>query len=235
MPDIFVARKPKSKKAGTPVLSNGERVEPKSNGPQTEIGEKIASDHIENRYSPMASFFLFPGKHINFETKESKEKIILILRRHPVTNVPWLFTATLMIIAPLALNYVPFLLFLPQSYQFMAILAWYLVTTAYILEQFLSWFFNVNIVTDERIIDVDFNNLIYKRISDAKIDKIEDKTYEMGGVVRSIFNYGDVFIQTAAEEKEFDFTAVPQPAKVISILNDLIIEEEQEKIEGRAR
>ena len=52
--------------------------------------------------------------------------------------------------------------------------------------------FNVYIVTDERIIDIDFYNLIYKEVSDANIDKIQDVTYKMGGVVRTLFNYGDV-------------------------------------------
>ena len=40
---------------------------------------------------------------------------------------------------------------------------WYLILAAFIFEEFLGWFFNVNIITDERIVEVDFHNLIYRR------------------------------------------------------------------------
>jgi uncharacterized membrane protein YdbT with pleckstrin-like domain len=106
---------------------------------------------------------------------------------------------------------------------------------AYVFESFISWFFNVYIVTDERIVDVDFLHLVYRQISYAKIDQIQDITSEMGGVVRTIFNYGDVLIQTAAEISEFTFEAVPVPDQVIKTLSSLQAEEEQEKLEGRVR
>ncbi len=187
-----------------------------------------------HRHSPLAAFCYYPDG-VNFETKERQEKVILLLRRHPITNVPWIVTAILLLLAPQVLDFFPILAFLPDRFQFIAVIGWYLITTAFILENFLNWFFNVNIITDERIIDIDFHNLIYKEVSDAKVEQIQDKTYNMGGVIRTIFNYGDVSIQTAAEKREFDFSAVPKPDLVVRILNDLLIEEEQEKIDGRVR
>ncbi len=71
--------------------------------------------------------------------------------------------------------------------------------------------------------------------ADANLDKIEDVTYKMGGVIRTLFNYGDVLIQTAAEVTNFDFLAVPYPDKVVKVLQDLRMEEQQEVIEGRVR
>ena len=85
----------------------------------------------------------------------------------------------------------------------------------------MDWYFNVYFVTTKRIIDVDFYNLIDKRVSDAEIDKIQDVSYTTGGVIRTMFNYGDVFIQTAAEVSEFDFMAVPRPEKGAKIIDDL--------------
>ena len=104
----------------------------------------------------------------------------------------------------------------------------------YALESFLTWFFNVFIVTDERLIDVDFLSLIYKNITAAKLDNIEDITAETGGAIRSIFNFGTVKVQTAGSQPEIEFEDVPQPAKVTRLLNELLLEEEREKIEGRA-
>ena len=172
---------------------------------------------------------------IRFETQEREEKIILLLRRHWITNLPWVLLAILALFAPFLLRLFPVLGFLPLRYQLISILLWYLLTLAFVLENFLSWYFNVNVVTDERIVDIDFYSLIYKQISHCKIDKIQDVTFKMEGIIRTIFNYGDVFIQTAGEVPVFEFESVPNPALVVQKLNELILEEEQEKLEGRVR
>lgn len=188
---------------------------------------------LQEKY-PLASFIMCPGG-VTFETRESEEKVILFLRRHLVTNIPWIITTIIMILTPIFINSLSVLDSIPSNFRFIFILIWYLITMAYFLESFLTWFFNVYIVTDERIIDIDFYNLIYKEVSDANIDKIQDVTYKMGGVIRTLFNYGDVLIQTASEVPNFDFLAVPYPDKVVKVLQDLRIEEQQETLEGRVR
>jgi len=127
------------------------------------------------------------------------------------------------------------LTFMPARFQLITVIIWYLLIIAFLFEKFLSWFFNVYIITDERIIDVDFTSLTYRRISDAQIEKIQDITYKTGGLLRAVFDYGDVFIQTAGHQPEIDFESVPKPHQVVRILNQLIIQEQQEKIEGRVR
>ena len=102
-------------------------------------------------------------------------------------------------------------------------------------EKFLGWFFNVYIITDERVIDVDFYSLLYKQISDAGLDKIQDMTYRTNGIAGSVINYGDILIQTAGEQPNLEFEAVPRPAEVVKILNELITQEEQDMLDGRAR
>ncbi len=219
MPDIFISgkeEKPKGKKARTFAKKS------------KKVSKHKPKAHPHN---PRAAYCYFPDD-VDFETRERKEKVVLLLRRHPITNVGWILIAVLMIFAPLTLGAFPIISFLPGNFQFIVILGWYLITTAFVLENFLTWFFNVNIITDERIIDIDFHNLIYKEVSDCKIDNIEDVTYKMGGVVRTIFNYGDLYIQTAAEVPTFEFLAVPTPSKVSEVLRDLMIEEEKEKLAG---
>jgi len=182
----------------------------------------------------LAAFIKKP-KNINFETQEKKEEIVLFLRRHWITNVPWVLVIVLMLVAPVFLRFFPLLDFLPGRFQFITLIGWYLLTTAVVFEKFLSWLFNVNIITDERIVDIDFPSLLYREISSAKIDQVQDISTKVGGFIRSLFNYGDVLIQTAGTEPEICFEAVPQPGQVAKILNQMMLEEEQEKIEGRVR
>ncbi|KKU48743.1 MAG: hypothetical protein UX67_C0010G0004 [Candidatus Woesebacteria bacterium GW2011_GWF2_46_8] len=223
MPDIFINPPEEKKEAETPT--------PRSFEPEPKFKKHKAPGHTHN---PLAAYCYLPDK-VNFETRESEEKVILLLRQHPITLVPKALIALLMILAPSILSIFPILSFLPVNFQLIAVLFWYLITTAFILESFLTWFFNVYLITDERIVDIDFLNLLYKEVSDANIDKIQDVTYKMAGAVRTLFNYGDVLIQTASEVPNFDFLAVPRPDKVATVLQDLRIEEEQEKLEGRIR
>ncbi|MBI3290141.1 PH domain-containing protein [Candidatus Microgenomates bacterium] len=221
MPDIFVSKA--SAQSPTPSAHSTPGHSP-AEGEARPFG----------RHNPLASFCYLPD-NIKFETAESGEKVVLFLRPHIVTNVPWIIIATVLFLAPGVLSSFPLLTFLPGEFQVVAVLAWYLVATAFVLESFLTWFFNIYILTDERVIDIDFHNLIYREISETKIDKIQDVTYKVGGVTRAIFHYGDVYIQTAGTVPNFDFMGVPQPNEVVKIIQELRVQEEQEVIEGRVR
>lgn len=172
---------------------------------------------------------------LGFETQESREKIILLLRQHWVLQLRWILIVMVMMVVPLGLRWIPLLDFLPSRFQFMAVVMWYLLVIAFVFEQFISWLFHVFIITDERVIDIDFYNMLHKVVSEAKIDNIEDVTYSHGGTFSTWFNYGTVNMQTAAEKREFEISCVPQPSRVAKILNELKLEEEQEKLEGRVR
>jgi hypothetical protein len=99
----------------------------------------------------------------------------------------------------------------------------------------LIWFFSVFIITDERIIDVDFVSLLFKDVSSAKIDAVQDISSKTGGMLASLLDFGTVHIQTAGEQREIQFENVPHPAKVAALLNELMLEEEREKTEGRVK
>lgn len=223
MPDIYVApkeEKKRKKKAAKPAIA----------------GKVVKSvKDVKGRVGELFTAYLARPTDVRFETQEKDEKIVLLLRHHQVTNLPWFFLAILMLFAPLLTLLFPFLNFLPARYQMMAYFLWYLFIFAYVLENYLCWYFGVNIITDERIVDIDFYSLIYKEVSHCKIDQIQDVTFRMGGLLRTLFNFGDVVIQTAGETLFFELSSVPNPALVVRKLNDLMIEEEQEKIDGRIR
>ncbi|NMC36592.1 PH domain-containing protein [Candidatus Beckwithbacteria bacterium] len=225
MPEIYSA----SAKQANPT-SQAKKSQPQSQ----QILKDIQSELVKIQTGVLSGFKTFPTK-VKFETQEDQEKIILLLRRHFITNVSWIVTSFIMVLAPFIAPYLGILSFLPTRFQLVTFMFWYLFVIAYILENFLSWYFNVYIITDERVVDVDFYSLVYKRISDCKIDKIEDVTFTQGGLLQSVFNYGWINIQTAAEITEFEFEAVPRPAQVVKVLNQLLVQEEQEKIEGRVR
>lgn len=217
MPDIFVAKEKKEKKAATAA--------------------KIILKRKPARYrrNHFWSAFIHKPLDLRFETQDKEEKIVLVLRQHLITNLPWLILAVLMFWAPFFITAIVPLNFIPGNFRFISFICWYLLTFAFVFEKFLIWFFNVYILTDERIIDIDFPTLLYRDIKEAKIDKVQDVSVKTGGYVRSLFNFGDVVIQTAGAVPEICFEAIPNPEQVSHILNELMLEEEQEKLNGRAR
>lgn len=190
-------------------------------------------EHGHN-HNPLSAYSYYP-EHVKFVAADREEEVVLLLRKHPITNMGWMFTALLMAFAPILLTFFPFVELVPFRFQIFGVVMWYLITTAFVFEEFLSWYFNVYIITDERVFDVDFVNLLYREITDANIDQIQDVTTTVGGALRTVFKFGDVFIQTASGTPQIEFEAVPDPDRVASVLRDLRVEEEIEKMEGRVR
>jgi len=216
MPDIYVAPKKEEKKEISPEVSQL---------PQEEIKEPLEVQPA----SPLTAYAVYPD-NVRFDTQAEEEQIILLLRKHWITNLPWLFATFFLLFAPpivfpyFLLRHPPIggLPPLPLNFLLVLFAFWYLVTFGFALVNFIVWYFNVYIVTNERIVDVDFLHLLYKQLSSTRIARIQDITYKLGGVSRALFDFGDVFIQTAGTEPNFDFLAVPHPEAVVRKIAELM-------------
>lgn len=205
----------------------------KSKSADLEYRQKVYK--LVGRTKHSLSSFLARPKVFDFDDRDGEEEIILVLRRHWFTNLSWILIFFLMLIFPSFLDFVPLLESFPSRYNLIFIIFWYLISFAIAFEKFLSWYFNVFIITEERVVDIDFNNLLNKEISDAKISVIQDVTYTVTGVSQTIFNYGNVFIQTAGEIPVIEVAKVPNPDVVAKILQQMRLEEEQEALDGRIK
>ncbi len=170
---------------------------------------------------------------IRFEGQDASEKILLLLRAHPVTNLAWIVPSTLLLVAPFLIPGILALAnldisTLPNSFKIVFLIINYLLVLVIALEGFLHWYFNVYIVTDKNIIDVDFHSILFKNIDVAPLRNIEDTSSSMGGLLNSVFHYGNVFIQTAGAAKNIEFIAVSRPHHVADFILD-----ESHKIHGK--
>ena len=181
---------------------------------------------------------------VKFETQHDEEEVLLLMRRHPVTNLWWVALTAMLIGVPLFWGEFPLISGVSVMVQLSLALLWYLGLAFFALQNFLLWFYNVYIVTDERIIDVDFFGLLYKNINATQIRKVEDVNYSQIGMMSSMFNYGTVVVETSAEQKTadlsdeasaFTFDAVSNPDRVVKVISELMEQEEKEEYEGRVR
>lgn len=154
------------------------------------------------------------------EMQASAEKVILILRAHPFTQIYWLFNSLFIILFLIILDLI-FPTFLSLRQMIFINIFVFLLVLSYVWFNFLKWYFNVGILTNQRVIDIDFENVIYREITEVKLDKITDVTSKSGGVFESFFDYGDVFVQTPGTEQNIEFLNIPNPSDVIRMIDDL--------------
>jgi len=163
-----------------------------------------------------------------FETQGPDEKILFVLRAHPIVNLGWILFGAFFLLLPLLLvSLLPVLsINLPAAVSarsiFGLVLVWYLITLGALLQAFLLWYFNIYIVTNKRIVDIDFYHLFYKQISEAPLENVQDITNREVGLLQNWFDFGDVFIQTAGETENFEFINVRDPDGVQKNLLDLV-------------
>lgn len=166
-------------------------------------------------------------KTARYDGEDEDERITYVLRQSYLTTLPWILTTTIMVIAPLFIDATlasfkfDGVAVFGTNFLFAVTVFWYLGTFGFFLQNLLTWFFNVYIITNKKIIDIDFQGILFKNISETTLDNIEDVTSTVSGALGMIFNVGDVYIQTAAERREFEFSLVDDPSKVRDVIADL--------------
>lgn len=164
---------------------------------------------------------------ISFAQQEADEKIELMLRQHFVTQIPWIIISIIGVILPkLITSYYLFLGLagftnIPFKLAMSLVILWYLLILAYITEKFLHWYFNIYIVTNEHLVDINFHNLLNRDVVEVRLEEVQSGKAHIKGIFGSLFNYGDVIIETAAERQNIQFLAVPKPDFVADRIQDL--------------
>ena len=85
-----------------------------------------------------------------------------------------------------------------------------------------NYYLDVWIITNKRIIDVEQQGLFKREISFLHMDKIQDVTFKVDGVLATMLNYGNLAVQTAGAEGDFPISGVPNPAVIQDKLSEAL-------------
>jgi len=165
--------------------------------------------------------FKFPGQG-------SDEKVVLVIRKHKIVLLPYFLQL-------LALSFMPMLFynlavpaalpaFLEAPYNRILFLA-YIVFYGFIwIGAFIVWvdyYLDVCIVTDKRILSVEQIGFFHRVTSELNLNRIQEMTSEVRGMFQTMFGFGDVYIQTAAEERKLTLKSIPHPVTTRKAIADL--------------
>ncbi len=180
-----------------------------------------------------------PSFHKLFPSQLEEETIYLVVREHWfhffLKILVWIFfTAALLLFNHYMPRYAPDL-FVDSAgditHLFTQVYTMFLSLSLFLI--FVFYYLNIQIITNIRIVDIDQVGLFNHTISELHIDKIEDVTSETTGIFGTIFNYGDVFVQTAGKVERFEFSDVPNPAEIERVILDLYEKNSNFAKEGR--
>ena len=160
---------------------------------------------------------IFSFSKDTFDGEYPEEKVILLLRRHWFVLVPAGVLIFILILAPFAAC-----LFFRISLDTLGLtsLYWFGVAVYFIFLWQITFYrltmylLDVWIVTDRRIIDSQQKGFFSRVVSETKINKVQDVSTEVHGLIPTFLNFGNVEVQTAGTEEKFVFRQVPAPEEV---------------------
>ncbi len=167
-----------------------------------------------------------------------QENDIHVLRRHPITLLPLLLSTALVFLLPFG-GYGALLLFKPDLFETPSNLTLFMLGASiffcfgllFVFQTFMEYWLDVFIVTEKRILDINQTGLFKRTISELRLYRTQDVTSEIKGFWNSLFNYGDVFVQTAGEIERFHFEDVRHPNEVAKMILELSEKDRQNHLE----
>lgn len=161
--------------------------------------------------------------------RRPNERPMLILRRHWFILFLVIVETIIFTIIPIAfyafLEFESFLLLdhpLTKPLIILGISIYYLFIWMFLFNQFIDYYLDVWIVTTERIINIEQKNLFNRIMSEKNLDRMQDITSEVKGIIPTFLNYGTVYIQTAGTTERFVFKEVPNAPEVTQQILKLI-------------
>ena len=145
------------------------------------------------------------------------EEVIRVVRKHWASFI-WPVVKTFLILI------IPFLLsaFLFSNYIGVIIFfVWLSIGLGYGLYQWICWYFDHFIITNQRIVNIDQKTLFARSVSESGLSNIQDVTYEINGFLASLFNYGTVKVMTASNNDSLKMSAIEKPKEIQETIMDL--------------
>ncbi len=176
-------------------------------------------------------------EHVSFNSQDPGESIYILMRSHIAVNIGWvakfifglifpvicfiLYRLFNMLLISQGISTIGIIELMPFFNWVMLGLLYYSLMSSYALSNFLDWYFDVYLVTNLRILHVDFKVFTGKSVAEAALANIEDVSTSIVGFLPSFFDYGDVLVQTAAEKTKFNLRTLANPSWFRDVITDL--------------
>ena len=158
---------------------------------------------------------------IVLENQAEDEDIKRIWRHHPITVVGPAARVLAFLLIPLLLLIFTGLSMFGSIWLFGLFVVILAVVATYAAYEWVSWYNDVFVLTNYRVIDVQQDGFFSRKFSEASLSTIQDVSHSVEGVFPTLFNYGDVLVQTAGAQAKITMDDVAKPqAQAVFILKE---------------
>jgi len=185
-----------------------------------------------------------PDHHKYFADQFDDEDVLYVFRKHPIVmrrGIIW--WALGMLAGPL------YVLALTLIYRndptkfpstttfFVSLIASVILSLLLLAPSYISWYFSVFIVTNQRFIQITQKGLFHRSVADVGLEHIQSVNYEVAGLQATLLGFGTMRVQTYIGDMLIH--ELHHPAKIqkriIGILREQEIVNMQHAVEANSR
>jgi hypothetical protein len=127
-----------------------------------------------------------------FDDQFDDEEVLFVFRKHPVVMRKGLIFAMLAIL----IGTLPSLIKPELSYFFGGLALGFLLSILIFMPYWISWYYSVYIVTDQRLIQISRKGFFNKTVVDMSLDQIQSMNYQIKGLQETLLKFGTIVVQT---------------------------------------
>jgi len=148
--------------------------------------------------------------------QQKDEEIIEVIRKSL-----WIVLPVLIKAFSLSLPAVYTLIYYDIPILTVAALGWLVFILAYVFYNWIIWFYDVYIITSERVIEVKQGSLFSKEVNELSLDKIQDVSYSIDGFHSSFLGFGTVVVYSSGTLR-ISLRSIPGPKETQQMILELM-------------
>ncbi len=164
-----------------------------------------------------------------FEDQFDDEEVLYVFRRHPIVMRKGLiFGSVGLLVGPL---YTLILTFTntetppTMTFFYFSFVVSILLSALLFFPAWMSWFFSMFIITNQRFIQITQRGFFHRNVSDLNLNLIQSINYEIAGVEQTLLGYGTISMQTYVGDLVMHHIHHPAKTqrKIVDIMRELDI------------
>lgn len=141
------------------------------------------------------------------------EHILKIWRRHRITLIQPTLRVLSFVLIPILIVIFSGLSMFSSPLLFAMFLVIVGIVVTYAAYEWATWYGDVYVLTNYRIVDVDQTGFFDRKFAEASISRIQDVSYRVQGIWQTFFDFGTVTVQTAGSLDNIVFSEIGDPAQ----------------------
>lgn len=157
---------------------------------------------------------------------EADETILLMVRKHWFILFLQFFGIIVVALLPIFLyllvSYVPSIdtatLFAYTGVFIIFYSGWLLLMWMAIFNIWTNYYLDIWTITNKRLITIDQRGFFFRTMASFRLDRLQDTTVSVNGILATLLDYGTLEIQTAGEKEKFIAHGLPNPTDIKALI-----------------